>query len=182
ELSDDHSKPDSSSVLVFALAESTENSNPKSGGKWVEDNENEEDSENENVEENTEEEVDGESQAEEEEDSKEEEKKPAAPLDFTIILTDSSGQKISFLLSEFSHLQRQIKSRVLKIDFLDDKDHSENIFQTFFFDFDEVSSKNPEFDLSSLREIRFDFNQNESGVLILDQVGFSKKINLVKLD
>jgi dienelactone hydrolase len=174
-------RPDSTSVLTFSLAESTESSNPKSGGKWKNENDSNSDEDlNAEGENNSEEESTNEEAIEEKEDE-EDEKKPDAPLDFTIILTDQSGAEISFLLSEFSHLQRQIKSRVLKLDFLDKKDHSENIFQTFTFDLEKLKSKNPNFSPQSLHEIRFQFDQNESGVIILDQLGFSKNINLVKL-
>jgi hypothetical protein len=158
--------------LIFSLAESTESSNPKSEGKWVNNNENEVNNSDENqLANNGETENEIETEESEEED---EEKIPDAPLDFSITLTDSSGEKISFLLSEFSHLQRQIKSRVLKIDFLDDNDHSENIFQTFFFDLEKLSALNPNFRSASLKELRFDFDQNEKGVIILDQVGVMK--------
>lgn len=165
-------RPDSTSVLIFSLAESTESSNPKSGDKWKNDNKSNEDEEL-----NAEDENDTkEAETDEEEEDEESEKIPDAPLDFTIILTDQSGEEISFLLSEFSHLQRQIKSRVLKLDFLEKKDHSENIFQTFTFDLEKLSALNPNFRSASLYEIRFDFDQNESGVIILDQLGITKPL------
>lgn len=169
-------RPDSTSVLVFDLAEASESSNPRSGGKWAE---NKEEEESEEATETTQEEVESNliNEAEEEkvlEEDQEEENKPEAPLDFHIILSDAAGQKASFLISEFSHLQRQIKSRVLKLDFLDEEDGSENIFQTFFFPISKIRSKNPDFNPQTLLEIRFEFDQNESGVVILDQVGFTK--------
>ena len=166
--------PDSTSVLIFSLAESIESSNPKSEGKWVKNNENEVKNSNENeLNNNAETENENEAKQSEEED---EDKTPAAPLDFSIMLTDSNGEKISFLLSEFSHLQRQIKSRVLKINFLDEKDHSENIFQTFFFDLGKLSALNPNFRSALLHEIRFEFDQNEEGVIILDQLGVTEPL------
>jgi hypothetical protein len=158
--------------LIFALAESTESSNPKSSGKWVNANKNEEELSNDNEEENTEE--TGKENESKETDDDEDEKTPDAPLDFSIILSDSAGERLSFLLSEFSHLQRQIKSRVMKIDFLDENDHSENIFQTFFFDLGKLNGLNPNFQPALLEEIRFDFDQNEKGVIILDQLGITK--------
>ncbi len=163
-------KPDSTSVLVFALAESIESSNPKSEGKWENNSENENSNEN-NLDNNDDlENVDEDEESEDED----EEKIPDAPLDFSITLMDLEGEKISFLLSEFSHLQRQIKSRVLKINFLDEKDHSENIFQTFFFDLKKLSALNPNFQPALLHEIRFNFDQNEKGVIILDELGVMK--------
>lgn len=168
-------RPDSTSVLMFSLAESAESSNPKSGGKWADNEEDNNNSDsNEEDENNSNNAAENEKAEEEDEEKSEEEKIPDAPLDFTIILTDSAGAEVSFLLSEFSHLQRQIKSRVLKLDFLDDNDHSENIFQTFLFDFQKLRSKNQDFKPEQLQEIRFEFDQNERGVIILDQLGLMK--------
>jgi dienelactone hydrolase len=163
-------RPDSTSVLVFSLAESTESSNPKSEGKWKNDNSEDDENNGNNSSEVRNNELD------EKEEDEDENKKPESPLDFTIILSDSTGEKLTFLLSDFSHLQRQIKSRVMKIDFLDKNDHSENIFQTFFFDLEKLSVLNPKFRSTSLLEIRFDFDQNESGVIILDQLGITKPL------
>ncbi|MFC3880004.1 hypothetical protein ACFOSV_07450 [Algoriphagus namhaensis] len=169
-------RPDSTSVLIFSLAESSESSDPKSGGKWINDGNENEEAETEETENNANNLAENEEdKTDEEEEESEKEKTPEAPLDFTIVLTDDEGAEVSFQLSEFSHLQRQIKSRVLKLDFLDDKDHSENIFQTFLFDLEKVSSQNPEFNLEMLREIRFEFDQNESGVIIFDQLGLTKR-------
>lgn len=171
-------RPDTTSVLIFALAESTESSNPKSEGKWKNSNENEVNNSNEN-EFNNSTEIENEEAKSEEED---EEKTPDSPLDFHIILTDSNGEKVSFLLSEFSHLQRQIKSRVLKMDFLDDNDHSENIFQTFFFDFAKPNLGNKNFQFHDLYEIQFVFDRSEKGVIIMDKIGIMKKLEEVKLN
>ncbi|MBN3581569.1 hypothetical protein JYB64_04170 [Algoriphagus aestuarii] len=166
-------RPDSTSILTFSLAESTESSDPKSGGKWK--NENDSNEEEVNEEKENEAEI-GESNETKEDDKKDNDqgKIPDPPLDFKIILVDESGEEIKFLLSDFSHLQRQIKSRVLKIDFLDNKDHSENIFQTYIFDLEQLRSGNPNFSPSLLKEIKFEFDQNESGVVIMDQLGITK--------
>jgi len=168
-------RADSTSVLVFSLAESTESANPKSEGKWKNNNVNEVNNSNKNELANNTETENEEAISEEEE----KEKTPDAPLDFNITLTDSNGEQISFLLSEFSYLQRQIKSRVLKIDFLEDKDHSENIFQTFFFDLEKLNVLNEKFQPTSLFEIRFDFDQNERGVIIIDKIGYMKNLNRI---
>ncbi|GAA0881254.1 hypothetical protein GCM10009119_42240 [Algoriphagus jejuensis] len=173
-----HFRPDSTSVLTFALAESTESSNPKTEGKWLDSNKN---GSNEAGEEETVNSDKNDANEESEEEVDEEDDKaevPDAPLDFTVTLTDSNGAKLSFLLSEFSHLQRQIKSRVMKIDFLDKNDHSENVFQTFFFDLAKLNKINPSFQPALLHEIRFDFDQNEKGVIILDQLGITNAFDL----
>ncbi|GMQ30504.1 chlorophyllase/cutinase-like alpha/beta fold protein [Algoriphagus confluentis] len=161
-------RPDSSSVLIFSLAESNESSNPKSSGKWVKNNdENQEEAE-------PKEESEPEEKEEEQED--EEEEKPLAPLDLTLELVDTEGKQISFLLSEFSPLQRLIQSRVMKIQFLDKKDETESIFQIFQFDLVKMASRNPDFQLEKLHQIRFIFDRSEQGVVILDQVGLMPKL------
>lgn len=71
----------SSSVLVFSIAESKESSNPKSEGKWVK----------------SEKGKDEESKGKKEEDKSE----PKKPINFILQLSDASGQAVSFLLSHF---------------------------------------------------------------------------------
>ena len=167
-LGPDSFRPDSSSLLIFSLAESKESSNPKSDGKWIKNN-------NENKEEPTQEE-DAEPEEKEKEQEESEEEKPLTPLDLTLELVDADGGKISFLLSEFSPLQRLIQSRVMKIQFLDKKDETESIFQIFQFDLEKLASRNPDFQLEKLQKIRFLFDQSEQGVIVLDQVGLMPKL------
>ncbi|MDX5340743.1 MAG: hypothetical protein LPK25_17080 [Cyclobacteriaceae bacterium] len=161
-LGPDSFRPDSSSVLIFSLAESDESSNPKSSGKWVKNDPK-------NQLEEPEEEDDIKDERPEEE---EKEEKPLPPYDLTLELIDSEGERISFLLSEFSHLQRLIQSRVMKIQFLDKKDESESIFQIFPFELEKYARQNPQFQIQALHQIRFIFDQSEKGVVILDQVGW----------
>ncbi|TDQ16458.1 chlorophyllase-like protein [Algoriphagus boseongensis] len=157
-------RPDSSSVLIFSLAESDESSNPKSSGKWIKNNSNEEDNSGEEKEED-------ESEEEKSDEEEDEDEKALTPLDLTLELTDEQGERISFLLSEFSPLQRLIKSRVMKIQFLDKKDETESIFQLYQFDLAKLAVQNPLFQVEKLKQIRFIFDQSEAGVVVLDQVG-----------
>ncbi|MCS5490196.1 poly(ethylene terephthalate) hydrolase family protein [Algoriphagus limi] len=182
-LGENNSRPDSSSVLIFSLAESNESSNPKSRGKWVKKNEsNEEELENESIGEN---EVDEEQVVESEniEEEKEgEAEKPLSPIDFTIELTDQQGERVTFMLSEFSPLQRLIKSRVMKIQFLDDKDETESVFQLYQFDLQKLKSLNPAFQPKNLYQIRFIFDQSEEGVIVLDKVGIMKNLESLSFE
>ncbi|TFV94519.1 hypothetical protein E4S40_10895 [Algoriphagus kandeliae] len=176
-------RPDSSSVLIFSLAESNESSNPKKSGKWIKKNEsNEEELENESVGENEvdEEQVEESENKEEEKESKEE--KPLSPIDFTIELTDQQGERLTFLLSEFSPLQRLIKSRVMKIQFLDDKDETESVFQLYQFDLQKLRALNPAFQPENLNQIRFIFDQSEVGVIVLDKVGIMKNLESISFE
>ncbi|EAZ81797.1 alpha/beta hydrolase family protein [Algoriphagus machipongonensis] len=174
---------DSTSVFVFEMSESTESSNPKTGGKWVNENNNEEvsnsndeieeESKNENLEEKENEGQEG----EEKEDS--DEKEPEKPLDLSILLVDSLGNEVKFLLSDFSALQRQVKVQILKTDFLENDGTSEIVFQKFAFELQAFRSKNPAFESSKLKRIRFIFDQNEKGVVVMNHIGFMKKLNSV---
>ena len=162
---------DSTTVLQFSMAESTESSNPKSSGKWINDNK-----ENNEVEENEAETSLGEPQEKEvKSEEKPEEKKAEKPLDFTIYLLDSAGQSIQFLLSEFSPLQREIAVTIWKSDFIKGDSQSEKVFQTFSFNLAALSKSNPEFDFTQLKTIKFVFDQSASGVVVVDTIGFGRE-------
>ncbi|MDR7128494.1 dienelactone hydrolase [Algoriphagus sp. 4150] len=162
---------DSASVLMFSMAESTEDSNPKSSGKWV----------NGTNEINKEESEDGEENSTEEPENnvaktknESEKKKAKKPLDFTIHLIDSAGQSISFLLSEFSPLQREIPVVIMKSDFIKGHNDSEKVFQTFAFNLGKFAELNTSFNLTQTKIIKFVFDQNTSGVVVVDNIGFSR--------
>tara|TARA_R110000751_G_C13788546_1_gene481858 strand:+ start:3212 stop:5560 length:2349 start_codon:yes stop_codon:yes gene_type:complete len=152
---------DSSSVLVFSMAESKESANPKSKGKWVKNDSNKK---NEDIEKN--------------DDKKKEDKKDkyeaAKPIDFTIQLKDSSGQEVSFPLSKFSPLQREIEVIIMKTGFIKDDKQSEKVFQTFYFPAKNFLKINPNFNLSKIENVKFIFDKNESGVVAIDNIGFMK--------
>ncbi len=157
---------DSSAVLTFSMGESKESANPKSTGKWV-DNEKEMNAENE--------ETDKEDKEDDEDDVKDKDK-PKKPIDFTIQLRDSSGQKISFPLSHFSPLQRVVEVIIMKTEFITDDKQSEMVFQTFYFPIKDFQKMNPKFIPSNIEEIRFIFDKNESGVIAIDNIGFMKPL------
>ncbi|MFC5626775.1 chlorophyllase/cutinase-like alpha/beta fold protein [Algoriphagus winogradskyi] len=164
---------DSTIVLMFSMAESTEDANPKSSGKWLV---------NANDNNNTEEEVDEENSDEELEEVEEsdeddtEEKKAKKPLDFTIHLLDSAGQSVKFLLSEFSPLQREISVTIWKSDFIQGNKQSEKVFQTFAFNLEKFAKSNPSFSPTQIKTIKFVFDQSTSGVVVVDNIGFSREL------
>jgi hypothetical protein len=155
--------------FVFSLAVSQESSNPRSGGKWGNDDEN-------NDEEETEEE-DEEDKEEEDKEEEDEEAKAKPSLDFTIILVDSAGLELTFPLSSFSPLQREIEVMLMKTDFITDEKQSEKVFQTFYFPFEKLlPNAPPEFDLTNIQEVIFHFDKSRKGVVMLDQVGLMKAL------
>jgi len=161
---------DSTSVLVFSMAESDEDSNPKTSGKWVDDDENENsDDEDEEVEE------EDESDENDEEEDKDE-GEPDPPLDLTLQLTDSLGQQLTFPLSKFSPLQRTIEVVINKTGFIKDDKESEKVYQTFYFPFEELQKRHPDFDFTRIDTLRFVFDKNENGVISIDNLGFMKAL------
>jgi hypothetical protein len=152
---------DSSSVLVFSMAESKESASPKSEGKWIKNDTNKK---NEDTEKND----------DKKKEDKEDKEEPKKPIDFTIQLSDSSGQKVSFPLSKFSHLQREIEVIIMKTGFIKDNKQSEKVFQTFYFPAKDFQKINPNFNLSNIINIKFIFDKNESEVVAIDNIGFMK--------
>lgn len=163
---------DSTSVLRFSMAESTESSDPKSSGKWINNaNQNTEEEQKENGA------ITNAEESEKKEDEKEEEheeKKAEKPLDFSIHLVDSAGQSIEFLLSEFSPLQREIAVIIWKSDFIKGDSQSEKVFQTFTFNLEKFAKLNPSFTPTQIKTINFVFDQSTSGVVVVDNIGFSR--------
>ena len=168
---------DSTSVLVFSMAESKEESNPKAEGKWVVE-------EVEDKVKAEEDKVKAKAEVEKKEKKKKEEKdkpkKAPEPLDMTIELTDSKGQVVRFPLSRFSALQRELEVRIWKMDFLKGKKESEKIFQKFSFPLADVQKLNPSFSSQTVKKIRFVFDRSADGVVVLDNLGFMKRFDLVK--
>lgn len=160
---------DSVSVLRFSMAESNEDSNPKSSGKWINDSKENENEENEEV--NTKEEIE---KNDDKKKAEPKEKTAKKPLDFSIHLIDSAEQSIVFLLSEFSPLQREIAITIWKSDFIKGDGQSENVFQTFSFNLGELARLNPSFTPTQIKTIKFVFDQSTSGVLVVDNIGFSR--------
>ena len=154
---------DSSSVLTFSMAESKESANPKSKGKWV----NENDTKNEDTDDD---------EKDDDEDKSDDKDIPKEPIDFTIELNDSFGEKVSFPLSDFAPLQRVIEVMINKTGFIFDDKESEIIFQTFYFPTEQFLEINPKFTTSNIEEIRFIFNKNKSGVIVIDNIGFMKSL------
>ena len=157
---------DSSAALVFSMAESGESASPKSEGKWVKNNpgKDEEDAGTEDEE------------AKKEAGDNADEEKAKKPIDFTLQLVDSTGQKVSFPLSRFAPLQREIEVVIKKADFLKDEKQSEKVFQTFYFPADDFRKINPDFEISGLQELKLIFDKSESGVVVIDNIGFMKRL------
>ncbi len=106
--------------------------------------------------------------AKEEDESK---KKPEA-IDFTLELTDRTGNVARLPLSHYSKLQPQIEAEVVKASFMNDTPASEVVYQTFDFPLADFAAANPKLDPAALHSLRLIFDRTEKGVIILDEVGF----------
>jgi len=166
---------DSTSALIFSLAESTADSNPKTKGKWINnDNANDEKEEDPSEENDTVEENEDSEQENNNDEEAEDENEPEPPIDFSIQLIDTSGQSVLFPLSRFSALQRQLDVKLWKISEITGDSQSENIFQTYIFPLEALRGLNPGFDITQINTIDFIFNKTAKGVIILDNLGFMK--------
>ena len=140
------------------MAESTEDANPKTKGKWIITKDNKE-------------------EKEESKKKKDKEKDDAKKsIDFSIVLKDSLGQSVSFSLSEFSALQREIDPVIWKMEFLTSENTAENVFQLFYFPLDRFKSYNAEFNIETITKIEFVFDKTDEGVVIIDNIGFMKSL------
>lgn len=108
-------------------------------------------------------------QDKEEENDEEEEKKAPEPLDFTIQLTDSNDSTVSFKLSDYSYLQRQLSVDVIKNTELQSTKRSEAVYNTFFIDLGKLSSETG-FNQYAITSMKFVFDQSNKGLIILDKI------------
>lgn len=153
-------------MFVFSMAESSEKTNPKASGKWVNNNTN-------NAERNN--------SANDNEQETSDAQKPAAspedetpqPINFSIVFEDAMGHSVDFPLSQFSALQRKIETQIWKSAFIFNSRESELVFQTFSYPLTQISQHNPDFDINNLSRIRFVFNKSSKGAVVLESIGFS---------
>lgn len=153
-------------TLTFELSESKESTYPdKERDKELKEKEKEgeeTDEENNNEPEDSDE--------EQEKKDKDEEKKAPDPLDFSIRVTDAEGRHVETKLSDYSYLQRQITVDVLKNTELQSTKGSEAVYNTFFINLGAMAASHPDFDATNIVSIKFIFDQNPKGVIILDKV------------
>ena len=153
--------------LSFELSESKESTYPdKERDEKSKERQDKEENKNDNSKEETSEEN------EQENDESEEDDKPKAkePIDFTIILTDSSGVSVFAKLSDYSYLQRQITVDVLKNTELQTNKTSEAVYNSFFLDIPKFAEQNNQFNQEAITAITFVFDQTKQGVIIFDKL------------
>ena len=96
-------------------------------------------------------------------------------LDFTIVVQDDDGEKASILLSEVNRLLPQLPVQFTRLPTWEKEDYknpTEVVFQTFRIQLSDFFDLNPQINPEKIRTIRFVFDQDASGAVILDEVGF----------
>ncbi len=165
----------SESFLVFDLSDADDKV-PDPDAE--EDDENEDDAENEeNNQENQTKDVNNNAdEAESEKDEEEKEQKKKEPIEITLELVTDEGLSVRLPLSRFRSLPPVTKSRFSKIPNEGEiyGKAYEPTLQTFEIPLKAFVAENPEFDPQRLRTIRFIFGQGREGVVILDNLGFSR--------
>lgn len=103
-------------------------------------------------------------------------KREVPQLDFTVQLTDNTGQTSAVKVSEIKGITKPLKTRFTKFKFLDKEmigNDWEVQLQTYHFPMKTLSDINPEFNVESISSIKFIFDQTDYGVVVLDEIGVS---------
>jgi hypothetical protein len=95
-----------------------------------------------------------------------------APVDLTLEVEDRAGEVAKLPLSHFSFLQPQLEGRLGKAAFMSPFPPSEAVFQHFEYPLVDFAAANPAFEPASLVRVRLIFDRSESGVVLLDDLGF----------
>ncbi len=112
------------------------------------------------------------SMQEEPEDSGEQEEEETKLIDFSIRLSDASGESLVFPLSSCSFVQPPLERQLTKLAFMQTAAESETILQHFYFPLHRLSKNHPEFDFDLITGIAFEFDLVPHGVVAVDNIGF----------
>lgn len=96
-------------------------------------------------------------------------------IDFTLALTDSSGNQGRLALSLRRPLLPQVKPTVYKLEVLDSDPPTEVVFQRYRFVVDEWLVDEPALDLDSIAAISLMFDRTQAGAIVLDDVVISNE-------
>ena len=105
-------------------------------------------------------------------------KKINPPLSFSIVLTDASGRSLKKSVEDFMRVPPVIRSRFTKINDesgLYGSDY-EPTLQTVHVPLAEFNGEENGPDTSKLRSVKFVFDRGREGILVLDDIGFSRKL------
>ncbi|WKN43493.1 hypothetical protein [Tunicatimonas pelagia] len=107
-----------------------------------------------------------------------EEAREELPPDATIKLTDRNGHSAQLRISDTKPIAPRLKTRFTKLALLDREmigTEWEVQPETFYFPLESFQTDSSAFDVQQLRAISLVFDQNTSGVLVVDDIGFSRQ-------
>ena len=108
-------------------------------------------------------------------DGDKEEDEEAVPIDFCIVLSDSAGREFRVRLGDYLLLQPAIKARVFKSGLFHDDAESEVILQYVAIPLEAfLNAQKQAIGVQEIRSIRFEFDAEKKGSVIIDQLGFAK--------
>ena len=97
------------------------------------------------------------------------------PVDFSICMTDAFGKKYRVKLGDYQKLQPPIKPEVFKSRLFWDDPESEVILQYVSIPLEAFKdAENNCIVATEIRSIRFEFDAEKKGTVILDQIGFTR--------
>jgi dienelactone hydrolase len=105
------------------------------------------------------------------------EKREIPQLDFTIQLTDSAGARAVLKVSGNKKIPKPLKTRFTKFEFLEEDMVGadwEVQLQSYHFPLKQFQAQNPDFAPTQISKIEFLFDQNQYGVVVLDDISVSK--------
>ncbi len=92
-------------------------------------------------------------------------------INFTIVLTDDRDRTMSFPLEKCSLLQPRLKKQMTKLSFMKTAPESEPVFSFFYFDLEKLAGGG-DFNTEAVKKVSLVFDRTESGVIILNNIGF----------
>jgi dienelactone hydrolase len=108
-------------------------------------------------------------------EAKEEDHEDPVPVDFSIVLTDTSGLEYRVRLGDFQNLQPAIKPEVYKSRLFWEDAESEVILQYVSLPLGKIkSSSGKPVSAGAIRSVGFIFDAEKKGTVLLDQLGFSR--------
>ncbi len=103
----------------------------------------------------------------------EEKESDAAPLDWSIELSDRNGVGVSLPLSHDEALYPQVQAIPRRASFLDGTDTAEVLFRRFELPIADFVAVNPAFDPTGLARISFVFDRSKKGAIIIDDLSIT---------
>jgi hypothetical protein len=92
-------------------------------------------------------------------------------INFTIELSDDKDRTIIFPLEKCSLLQPRLKKQMTKLSFMKTAPESESIFSFFYFNIEQLAGE-VDFNAGTVKKVSLLFDRTESGVIILNNIGF----------